>query len=108
MNKSMAKKWRDSKQYTVWHDAVLADAGFRCACCDSANDLHAHHIKHASYYVKLRFDVTNGVCLCKNCHMILHNKIAGGYRNKCGLKHLNRLFFMRDYFADVITNKAVN
>ena len=70
----------------------------RCQCCNSLQGRHAHHIKHATYNINLRFDIENGITLCSQCHMILHNKFAGGYRYKCDKKHLDRLLYTRDYF----------
>lgn len=96
--KNANKNWRNSKEYKEWKLAVISEG--QCICCGATEDLHAHHIEHATYKPELRYDVDNGACLCTNCHMILHNKIAGGYRFKCDLKHLNRLFFLRDYFSD--------
>lgn len=93
---SLDKNWRNSPEYKAWKLEVISLG--KCTCCVNTEDLHAHHIQHATYFPELRFDVDNGICLCDTCHMILHNKIAGGYRYKCDLRHLNRLFFVKDYF----------
>ena len=89
--------WRNSREYRLWRAAVIR-RDVRCQCCGSIKSRHAHHIEHATYNKKLRFDIDNGKTLCRSCHMILHNKIAGGYRKKCEKKHLDRLIYIKDYF----------
>jgi 5-methylcytosine-specific restriction endonuclease McrA len=42
---------------------------YTCAfCLQNGGALEAHHIKRFSEYPDLRFDVTNGITLCKDCH----------------------------------------
>lgn len=92
-----SQNWRNTRDYRYWRVAVIRRDG-SCKCCGSIESRHAHHIKHATYFKDLRFDVSNGITLCADCHSLLHNKIAGGYRYKCEEKHLDRLFFVRNYF----------
>lgn len=94
----MSQNWRQTKEYRVWRVSVIRRDKV-CQCCGSMKSRHAHHIKHATYYQKLRYDVDNGITLCAKCHSVLHNKIAGGYRVKCEAKHLDRLLFVRDLFT---------
>jgi len=68
---------------------------------------HAHHIKHATYNPKLRYSVKNGITLCADCHSLLHNKFAGGYRYKCDQKQLNALIYARDYFLVTFPTREV-
>lgn len=91
-------EWRKTAEYRQWRAAVI-DRDKRCKCCGHADDeLHAHHIKHAHYNQDLRFTVSNGVTLCDDCHSVLHNKIAGGYRVKCDGIHLDRLLYIKAHF----------
>ena len=69
---------RNSDEYKVWRDAVFNRDGFSCRhCgdkCGNGHDvhLHAHHIKSFAKHPELRFDVKNGVTLCKACHYKVH------------------------------------
>lgn len=92
-------KWRETKEYRQWRVAVIRKDK-HCQICKSITKRHAHHIKHAKYYPKLRFDVSNGICLCSDCHMVLHNKFAGGYRKKCEEKHLDRMKYVVEYLKN--------
>jgi hypothetical protein len=48
----------------------------RCEICGSYDNLEAHHIIPWQYSVTGRTDVSNGQCLCKECHKMMHNDIA--------------------------------
>lgn len=96
--------WRDSREYRIWRVAVIRRDGV-CQCCGSRQARNAHHIKHATYFPDLRFDVSNGITFCYDCHMVLHNKIAGGYRKKCDEVHVERLIYMRSIWLPYVVGQ---
>jgi hypothetical protein len=57
-----------------WRRDVYARDGYRCQHCGDARggNLHAHHIKSFATHPELRFDVSNGLTLCKPCHKAEH------------------------------------
>ena len=61
-NRAPAKKW--SKQVRL-RDGICQD-------CGAFDDLHAHHIKRWKDYPELRYDLSNGVALCRTCHEKAH------------------------------------
>jgi len=65
---------RLSPQLKEWRTAVYQRDGYTCQTCGSKGDIHAHHIKSFAEYPDLRFDVSNGVTLCVDCHGRVHNK----------------------------------
>lgn len=68
-------------EYKLWREAVLKRDGYECQMCGSNDNLHAHHIiawASTEDGSPLRFDVDNGVTLCKECHLKAHN---GCWRN---------------------------
>jgi len=68
---------RNSKAYKIWRLEVFKRDGFRCQCCEQiGGTLNAHHIKHFAEYKELRFVVDNGITLCRECHLLTHNKNA--------------------------------
>ena len=66
---------RSSKDYAEWRKAVFERDCFKCQLCGQVGGgLQAHHIQHWSTNVNKRYQVQNGVTLCKKCHMELHKK----------------------------------
>ena len=68
-DKRMAALKRDPR-YKAWAKAVKS-VGF-CKSCGSTQELHAHHILPKSTHPHLIHDISNGMCLCKDCHTALH------------------------------------
>ncbi len=68
-----AKK-RNNYSYRKWREAVLDKGGYKCTNCGCTEDLQAHHIKEFAKYPALRFEVSNGITLCRECHRALHKK----------------------------------
>jgi len=71
-NNKIQRCW---SQYREWHKEVLKKADYTCAICGKKGGrLQAHHIKGFADYPELRFDVSNGMCTCKPCHLIKIHK----------------------------------
>ena len=68
------QKIRHSDEYVAWIKAVMARDNHTCQICQiRGGKLHAHHIKSFAKFRDLRYDVTNGLTACKDCHTeILH------------------------------------
>lgn len=60
----------DDPAYTDFRKAVLKRDKRKCRMpgCNSGNRLQVHHIKKWSVAHSLRYEVTNGITLCKKCH----------------------------------------
>lgn len=46
-----------------------------CEICGSKEKLEAHHKVPWEYSIKGRTDINNGMCLCSDCHKMMHNDI---------------------------------
>jgi len=72
-----------SSEYKQWHNEVFKRDDYTCQICNTRGGyLHAHHIKGFSQYPDLRFIVSNGITLCKNCHMEVHSKLCVSQNKK--------------------------
>lgn len=60
---------RYSAEAKEWRRAVFERDNYTCQMCGIRGSyLEADHIKPWAYFPKLRFELTNGRTLCRNCH----------------------------------------
>ncbi len=75
------RKLRNSLMYANWRQNVFLRDNHRCQrCYKYGGYLEAHHIKSFAEHPELRFDLSNGITLCTDCHKIIDNKRG---RPKC-------------------------
>jgi hypothetical protein len=73
--KSEAYNIRHSFAYKEWVKDVFTRDNFTCQICGKhGGQLNAHHIKPFAKYPELRLIVSNGITLCKDCHMKYHKE----------------------------------
>jgi len=61
--------------YKHWNIGVKELASYTCRACGSVGgNLCSHHIKSFARFRDLRLDLSNGACLCKDCHDEFHVK----------------------------------
>lgn len=73
-----SKRNRESHEYKEWRKAVMSRDGFVCQRCGAKKNLQAHHIKSWMSSEELRYCVSNGITLCRACHLIAH---GGSWRH---------------------------
>lgn len=76
---------RTNLQYKEWQYKVKEKANFTCDICgdNRGGNLESHHLNAHSIYKEKRYDVSNGVCLCKHCHKEFHVGFMHGYDKPC-------------------------
>lgn len=61
---------RKSKRMKLWRISVFERDDYTCIWCKRKGvNLQADHIKPFAYFPELRFEITNGRTLCRECHM---------------------------------------
>lgn len=71
---------RNSSKHKEWSIAVFKRDHFKCKTCGihgQRGQIVAHHIIPWSSNKELRFDVSNGVTLCRKCHCAIHKPRTG-------------------------------
>ena len=63
---------RNSFRYKEWRARVFERDDFKCVDCGTNIDIQAHHIESWKDHKSLRYEVSNGVTLCRSCHLIAH------------------------------------
>lgn len=67
--------------YNEWRRKVLVRDNYTCQHCgEKPKTLHSHHVKSFTEFESLRYDVNNGIVLCKACHIAIH-RIEGKGKN---------------------------
>jgi 5-methylcytosine-specific restriction endonuclease McrA len=65
----------EARAYQHWRRAVRDRDNHTCQYCGTTEGtMHAHHINPWKHFPELRFDVSNGVLLCYQCHRRVHTK----------------------------------
>jgi hypothetical protein len=67
---------KSSKKAIKWRLKVYKRDNFTCQCCGdkTSDNLNAHHLEGWHWCKELRFEVSNGVTLCKDCHKLFHKQ----------------------------------
>jgi hypothetical protein len=73
---------RFSKEYKMWRESVFSRDNYTCKKCGCyGGKLQAHHIFPFSKFEDLRFEVSNGITLCRECH---DSTCEGSFHNVYG------------------------
>lgn len=60
-------------QWARWRRAIYKRDKKTCQVCGETEDtIYAHHILSWKDYPELRYKLSNGICLCRSCHLKLH------------------------------------
>ncbi|WP_373561663.1 HNH endonuclease [Bacillus sp. AFS073361] len=67
-------------EYRGWRKEVYEKDSYTCQHCldKTGGNLVAHHLYSWNRYPNLRFDVNNGITLCKDCHKDFHKHYGYG------------------------------
>jgi len=73
------ERFKDPR-YLAWRKAVLERDGCECQQCGRQckkyeRGLAAPHVKPYAAFPELRYEVSNGITLCRQCHMRLHDRL---------------------------------
>jgi len=82
-------KMRDGKKHyydirwKVWRDCVFKRDKWTCQDCGKVGGkIEPHHIKSWTYFPQSRYEVSNGLTLCKLCHKKTDNYCGRGIKRR--------------------------
>ena len=81
-----AKRNREYVEYNFWREDVFKRDEYTCQNCMKGGKLCAHHIESFADNIELRIDLSNGITLCKKCHVNFHHLYGYGKNTR---EHLN-------------------
>ena len=72
--------WKDDRdrndpRYKKWRNSVFERDRYECQICGSVKNIQAHHIipwSKTRNNKDLRYDIDNGITLCRKCHLKAH------------------------------------
>lgn len=74
LQKRLENKSRNSSSYQEWRLQVYEQDNYTCIKCSSrGGELAAHHIESWNDNKELRFELSNGITMCKTCHKDFHS-----------------------------------
>jgi len=69
------KEQRHTPIYVTWRNAIFERDNYTCRDCGKrGGEINAHHLKSFKKFPKLRYEIDNGITLCKQCHKLRHKK----------------------------------
>jgi 5-methylcytosine-specific restriction endonuclease McrA len=89
---AIKKYIRKGGKYKRFFLEVKSRDNNKCIKCGSEKRIHVHHIVSISENGELAADVSNGVCLCKECHTDFHIRFMGGFARPCNRNDFNNWF----------------
>lgn len=93
-NPSLTKEDRLPRRNLVevreWRKSIWDRDNYTCDLCgDRGGSIVAHHLNCWASYKDQRYNVNNGVTLCKSCHHSFHMSL-GGPRKPCNKEQYNK------------------
>lgn len=70
---------RKSTKFKEWRKKIFDRDNYSCQICHDRGkkghwiEIHSHHIKSFADFPKDRFNIDNGITLCKSCHVWVHH-----------------------------------
>lgn len=85
-NFKLTEKEREKFRYRVnhpetrkWRNNVFQKDNYKCVICNKGGCLQAHHLNGFHWFKEGRFEIDNGITLCKEHHKNFHKQY--GYKN---------------------------
>lgn len=90
-------------EYKEWRRSVFERDSFVCQCCgfEKGRYIVAHHLDGHNWCIEKRYDIDNGITLCRRCHKRFH--LTYGYKDNTRIQFIS---FMRHANTEVSNQMA--
>jgi len=105
MKSKNKRGWRQIKSYRIWRINVIRRDKL-CQICGTRKNRQAHHLNSGSYFLEDRYEIDNGICLCKNCHIEFHTNYKRSFKEKCTKYDWENFSALFSYLKTTIKNKG--
>lgn len=75
---SLRARQKNGWKLKSWRKKVKKRDEYKCRQCNTKENLTVHHILAFASSPGSRFDVNNGITLCRTCHDIIDKQIKQG------------------------------
>lgn len=82
----------DHAKLTEFSAIVRSRDGYRCQVCGSVIEPQAHHVLSKFYHPEFAYDTTQGITLCKRCHINRHGVHGTSLPKNEIVERLRKLF----------------
>ena len=96
---------RNFPENRKWKKAVFDRDNDTCQKCGISENLVAHHIFPWRLFPALRFEVENGITLCKGCHKYYHSIYGNGL--SCNLETIGDHLFLNNRYPSENENRFI-
>lgn len=102
--KVIETSWRSSREYRIWRISCIRRDS-TCQICNSLQSRQVHHLNNAEDHPEQRFNIDNGVTLCRKCHTQYHCNYHRSFREKTTKYDWENFKTLTSYFKEVFTTK---
>lgn len=99
------ERWEDIR-HIKWSRAVKTRDYFTCIICNTGGyDVHleSHHMDSFDWSIKNRYDLSNGITICKYHHQVFHKKYGYGMNTKA---QFNEFVSLCKIFRSVLSSET--
>jgi hypothetical protein len=103
--KTERRKLSNEYLFSLWSRVVRLLNNDRCTLCNSNFKVDAHHFVHRNSCWALRWDVKNGIALCRECHRLADTlEFKERIKSKLDYEYLKNMEIKYRFKADFLTD----
>ena len=82
----------EDPDYLEWAKQVKERDNYHCQLCSQGFQLHSHHLNGWNLFIDQRYDIDNGITLCRQCHDHFHLMFQKGGNTKYQFEQFRQIY----------------